>query len=239
MPRHVQAASTERALVLEGRTLAPGEETVLSDADWAKETVQAAVTAGHLVDLGASTDPAPHPGSVEDRVEELEQEGDLPREGTSLASPTTGDAGKFVAVKEDETGYELVDAPSGGGAGPVTMAVYAANTTFQHDLDATPTGTPGTGNVTVNADGVYTAILHAELYGSGITGGYVLLTAHLSGQTLSVDAEGAPDPGDGEYDTTLTLGPIPMSADDNFSVQISQHGGTPDGNARLIVTKTG
>ena len=28
---------------------------------------------------------------------------------------TTGDAGKFLAVKSDETGVEWVDAPSGGG----------------------------------------------------------------------------------------------------------------------------
>lgn len=48
--------------------------------------------------------------------------------GSSLASPTAGDAGKFVAVNDTEDGYELVAAPSGGGASVVPALFVVQHT---------------------------------------------------------------------------------------------------------------
>ena len=47
-------------------------------------------------------------------IEQL-QSGDTLEGVAGIPAISEGDGGKFIAAKVDESGYELVDAPSGGG----------------------------------------------------------------------------------------------------------------------------
>lgn len=114
----------------------------------------------------------------------------------------------------------------------------ALNTDWDHSADGVAVAfTPGNHSVAVLVAGTYTITHHGEVFKAGTTGGNVIVTITRSGVApLIFDAEGAVQPGDVEYDATVTV-TLPLNVGDTIFATLNSSGATVEGFSRLVVTK--
>lgn len=145
-----------------------------------------------------------------------------------------------------------LEATPSGASGPTLMAVYKDNNSgqspalvldsnFPDDADGDVCEVNSNGNeLDILRDCVASITFHGEVFGAGLTGGTVSLTVGfggLGGATLLVDDSGQAETTNEEFDGTVTLANIPLSAGDQISASLGANGiPVAESVARLVIT---